>query len=51
MKIVAGIGLLFLAYCLLQILAKWNKRTGIEKGIWFVLLVVAGHWCVSTLLE
>ena len=50
MKIVAGIGLLFFAYCLAQIVVKWNYRNAIEKTIWLVVIVAGSSWCVSAFL-
>jgi len=38
MKILAGIGLLFFAYCFLQIVSKWQYRNAIEKTIWFAII-------------
>jgi hypothetical protein len=49
MKIVAGIGLLFFVYCLVQVLRRWNFKSGTEKALWFVVIAVGAGWCVGVL--
>ncbi len=51
MKILAAIGLLFSAYCFLQVVNRWKSRTAIEKTIWFIVIAVGGGWCVSVLMR
>jgi len=46
-KVVATIGLLFFAYCLVRVVTAWNARTEIEKGIWFLIIVGGACWCLS----
>lgn len=50
LKFLAIIGLLFWAYRLLQIIAKWRYRNAIEKTIWLVVIAGGVWWCVSTLV-
>lgn len=45
-KVLAVIGFLFWTYCLLQILTKWQYRTPVQKGIWFLVLAVGYWWCL-----
>ena len=42
--------LLFLAYCLVQVISKWKYRSGIEKTIWFLLILGGGYWAVGALV-
>ncbi len=51
MKIIAGIGILFLSYCLLQILNNWERRNGTEKAIWFIIIAIGAGWCIPTLFR
>jgi hypothetical protein len=51
MKIIAGIGLAFFAYCFLQIVSKWQYRNATEKAIWFVVIAGGGGWCLSVLFR
>jgi hypothetical protein len=50
MKVIATIGLLFFAYCLVQILAKWRSRNTGEKAIWFVIIAAGRWWCTTAFL-
>ncbi len=51
MRIIGGIGLLFFAYCFLQIVSKWKHRNAIEKTIWFIIISVGGAWCLYLVLR
>ena len=51
MKIIAGIGILFLSYGLLQILNNWERRNGTEKAIWFIIIAIGAGWCIPTLFR
>jgi hypothetical protein len=51
MKIFAIIGLLFSAYCGMQVVAKWQYRNAIEKTLWFIAITVGGGYCLSVLFS
>jgi hypothetical protein len=51
MRIIAGIGLLFFAYCAMQVVAKWQYRNSIEKTIWFIVIAAGGGWCAFRLFS
>jgi hypothetical protein len=50
-KILAAIGLLFLAYGTVLFVARWDHRTTFEKIVCWILLVFAGHWCLTLLMR
>jgi hypothetical protein len=50
-KALSVIGLLFFTYCAVQIIARWQYRNAVEKGIWFVIIALGGGWCVSVLMR
>ncbi len=51
MKIVAGIGLFFFLYCLIQIIVGWQHRSKIEKMLWFLVIAVGSSLCVSVFIH
>jgi hypothetical protein len=42
--------LLWCVYATLDVVAKWNYRNTIEKGIWFVLIATIGAICINAIL-
>jgi heme/copper-type cytochrome/quinol oxidase subunit 3 len=50
-KALALFGLLFFAYCGIQIVQAWRYRNAVEKAIWFVVITGGGGFCLSVLLR
>jgi cation transport ATPase len=46
-KVLAVIGLLFVSYCGIQVVARWQYRDAVEKAIWFVVITCGGGFCLS----
>lgn len=51
MKILAAVGVLFFAYCLIQVVTRWSSRNAIEKTLWLIIIAIGGGWCLSTLIR
>jgi hypothetical protein len=50
-RIIAGIGLLFFFYCLVQVISKFKFYDKVEKTLWFIVIAVGSAFCIHFLFR